>query len=123
VLGAVFGSWDRPVTSKAMQATRGMDTTHRTSPYITRLGPSRGWGQLNLGELWHYRDLLYFFVWRDIKVRYKQTILGASWAILQPLMTMVAFSVFFGRFASIPSDDLPYPIFSYAALVPWTFFS
>jgi lipopolysaccharide transport system permease protein len=76
-----------------------------------------------LRELWAYRELLYFFVWRDIKVRYKQTVLGALWAIIQPLFTMVIFSLFFGRLAKIPSDGLPYPIFSYAALVPWTFFA
>lgn len=89
----------------------------------TRIEPSKGWISLGLGELWNYRELLYFFVWRDIKVRYKQTVLGASWAIIQPLFTMVIFSLFFGRLAKVPSDDLPYPIFSYAALVPWTFFA
>lgn len=78
---------------------------------------------LRLRELWQYRELLYFLTWRDIKVRYKQTVLGATWAILQPLMTMVVFSLFFGGLAKIPSDDVPYPIFSYSALVPWTFFA
>jgi len=76
-----------------------------------------------LGELWQYRELLYFLVWRDIKVRYKQTALGAAWAIIQPVMTMVVFSLFFGKLGKIPSDGIPYPIFSYAALVPWTFFA
>lgn len=85
--------------------------------------PSRGWVSLGLRELWAYRELLYFLVWRDIKVRYKQTILGAAWAIIQPFFTMVIFSVFFGFLARIPSDDIPYPIFAYAALVPWTFFA
>jgi lipopolysaccharide transport system permease protein len=85
--------------------------------------PSTGWVSLKLGELWAYRQLLYFLVWRDIKVRYKQTALGAAWAILQPLLTMVVFSVFFGKLAKVPSDGIPYPLFSYAALVPWTFFS
>jgi lipopolysaccharide transport system permease protein len=89
----------------------------------THIKPSNGWMPLKLGEFWEYRELLYFLVWRDIKVRYKQTILGASWAILQPLLTMVIFSIFFGRLARVPSDGIPYPIFSYAALVPWTFFS
>jgi len=88
-----------------------------------RIEPSKGWVPLKLGELWAYRELLYFFVWRDIKVRYKQTILGVSWAILQPIFTMVIFSIFFGRLAKVPSDGVPYPIFSYAALVPWTFFA
>jgi lipopolysaccharide transport system permease protein len=85
--------------------------------------PSRGWVSLRLKELWTYRELFYFFVWRDIKIRYKQTVLGASWAIIQPLMTMVIFSLFFGRLANMPSDGIPYPIFSYAGLVPWTFFA
>lgn len=90
---------------------------------VVRIRPSSGWASLKLGELWRYRELLYFFVWRDLKVRYKQTILGAAWAILQPFLTMVVFSVFFGRLAQVPSDDLPYPVFAYAALVPWTFFA
>jgi lipopolysaccharide transport system permease protein len=76
-----------------------------------------------LRELWEYRELIYFLIWRDVKVRYKQTVLGAAWAILQPLFTMVVFSVFFGRLAKVPSDGIPYPIFSFAALVPWGFFS
>ncbi|MBE9513727.1 MAG: ABC transporter permease [Chloroflexi bacterium] len=91
-------------------------------PYI-RIEPSKGWVSLKLRELWEYRELLYFLIWRDVKVRYKQTVLGAAWAIIQPLFTMVVFSVFFGRLAKIPSDGIPYPIFSYAALVPWTFFA
>lgn len=89
----------------------------------TRRKPSKGWEVPQLGELWEYRELLFFFVWRDIKVRYKQTVLGAAWAIIQPFFTMVIFSLFFGRLAEIPSDGLPYPLFSYVALVPWTFFS
>ena len=90
---------------------------------VTHIVPRTGWAALKLGELWRYRELLYFFVWRDIKVRYKQTILGAAWAVLQPFLTMVVFSIFFGRLANVPSDDLPYPVFAYAALVPWTFFA
>lgn len=93
------------------------------TPEITRIRPSKGWVSLRLRELWEYRELLWFLVWRDVKVRYKQTALGAGWAILQPVATMVVFSLFFGRLAGIPSDGLPYPIFSFAALVPWTFFS
>lgn len=88
-----------------------------------RIQPSKGWVSLRLNELWQYRELLYFLTWRDIKVRYKQTVLGAAWAILQPFMTMVVFSLFFGALAQIPSDGMPYPIFSYTALVPWTFFA
>lgn len=90
---------------------------------MLRIEPSRGWVPLKLRELWRYRELLYFLTWRDIKVRYKQTVLGASWAILQPFLTMIVFSLFFGRLAEIPSEGVPYPIFSYAALVPWTFFA
>jgi len=90
---------------------------------VTVIRPSRGWISLNLRDLWEYRELLYFLTWRDIKVRYKQTVLGAAWAIIQPFFTMVVFSLFFGRLAKMPSDDIPYPIFSYAALVPWTFFA
>jgi len=78
---------------------------------------------LRLGALWEYRELLYFLTWRDIKVRYKQTVLGGAWAIIQPFFTMIVFSLFFGRLARIPSDGIPYPVFSYAALVPWTFFA
>lgn len=90
---------------------------------ITLIKPLRGWVPLNLRELWDYRELLFYFTWRDIKVRYKQTLLGASWAILQPLFSMVVFSIFFGRLAKMPSDNIPYPIFSYAGLLPWTFFA
>jgi lipopolysaccharide transport system permease protein len=88
-----------------------------------RIEASSGWVSLRLKELWEYRELLYFLTWRDIKVRYKQTALGALWAIIQPFLTMVVFSLFFGRLAKIPSDGVPYPIFSFAALVPWTFFA
>jgi lipopolysaccharide transport system permease protein len=90
---------------------------------VVFLRPSRGWAALRLRELWTYRELLGFLIWRDVKVRYKQTVLGAGWAIIQPFFTMVVFSLFFGRLANIPSDGVPYPIFSYAALVPWTFFA
>lgn len=93
------------------------------SPEITRIESTSGWVAVRIGELYKYRELLYFFTWRDIKVRYKQTILGASWAILQPVMTMVVFSLFFGRLARMPSDGIPYPLFSLTALVPWTFFA
>jgi lipopolysaccharide transport system permease protein len=92
-------------------------------PGLTIIRPSRGWRALDLRELWEYRELLYFLVWRDIKVRYKQTALGASWAVIQPFFTMVVFSLFFGRLAGVPSDDLPYPVFSFTALVPWAFFA
>lgn len=85
--------------------------------------PSHGWLSLNLGDLWKYRELLYFLAWRDVKVRYKQAALGVAWAVLQPLITVVIFSVIFGRLAKLPSDGIPYPVFSYAALIPWRLFS
>ena len=96
-------------------------TKHKDDILI--LKPTHGWGSLNLGEMWKYRELTYFLIWRDIKVRYKQTVLGASWAILQPFLSMIVFSIFFGGFLNVPSEGVPYPIFSYAALLPWGVFS
>jgi lipopolysaccharide transport system permease protein len=93
------------------------------APPTVRIEPVRGWRSLGLGELWAYRELIGFLAWRDVKVRYKQTVLGAAWAILQPLLTMVVFSVFFGRLAGMPSDGIPYPVFSYTALLPWGLFA
>jgi lipopolysaccharide transport system permease protein len=94
-----------------------------TNVEVLHIGPSKGRLHIKLDELWQYRELLYFLAWRDIKVRYKQTVIGAAWAILQPVASMVIFSVIFGNFAKIPSDGLPYPIFAYAALLPWTYFA
>lgn len=88
-----------------------------------RIEAPRGLFNLHLSELWAYRELLYFFVWRDVKVRYKQTLIGVLWVVIQPLMTMGVFTVFFGRLAKLPSQGLPYPVFYFAALVPWTYFS
>jgi lipopolysaccharide transport system permease protein len=88
-----------------------------------RLAPSTGWRFQRFDEIWRYRELLFFLVSRDIKIRYKQTLLGAGWAIIQPLMAMVVFTIFFGRLAKMPSDGLPYPVFSLSALVPWTYFA
>lgn len=90
---------------------------------MLRIEPPHGWLDLDWRELWAARELLYFFVWRDVKVRYKQTAIGAAWAVLQPFMTMVVFSLFFGKLAKIPSHGLPYPIFYYSALLPWMYFS
>ncbi|MBV9543206.1 MAG: ABC transporter permease [Chloroflexi bacterium] len=90
---------------------------------ITRIRPSRGWIQVNLRELWEYRELAYLLGWRDVTIRYKQTVFGAAWAIIQPFLMMVAFSIFFGQLARVPSNGIPYPIFSYAALLPWNYFS
>jgi lipopolysaccharide transport system permease protein len=95
----------------------------RHATAVIRIEPSEGWVALQLRELWEYRELLYFLVWRDIKVRYKQTALGAAWAVIQPCLSMVVFSLFLGKLAQVPSDGVPYPLFSYAALVPWTLFA
>jgi len=89
---------------------------------LTVIRPSRGWIGVDFKELWRYRELLYFLIWRDIKVRYKQSLLGASWAILQPLLTMIIFTVFFGRWAGIPTDDVPQPVFYFAGILPWQLF-
>ncbi len=104
-------------------ATPGPDPRQSESLAVLRIESSHGWVSLGLRELWNYRELIYFFIWRDIKVRYKQTVLGGLWAILQPFFTMLIFSVFFGRLAKIPSDSVPYPLFAFAALVPWQFFA
>jgi lipopolysaccharide transport system permease protein len=98
------------------QETAGNDT-------VIRIEPSRGWSPLKLREFWAYRELLYFLTWRDVKVRYKQTALGVAWAVIQPLSTMIIFSLFFGRLAKMPSDGIPYPIFNLVGLVPWNLFS
>ncbi|HEY7863487.1 MAG TPA: ABC transporter permease, partial [Thermoanaerobaculia bacterium] len=90
---------------------------------LVRIRPATGWSAIRWRELWEYRELLFFLVWRDVKVRYKQTVLGAAWAILQPLLTMIVFTIFFGNLAGVPSEGLPYPLFSYAGLLPWTFFA
>ena len=94
-----------------------------SQPPVLRITPPGRWWVIPLGELWNYRELIYFFVWRDIKVRYKQTAIGAAWAVLQPFLTMLIFSLFFGRLAHIPSEGLPYPIFYYSALLPWMYFA
>jgi lipopolysaccharide transport system permease protein len=90
---------------------------------VLHIAPSKSWVSLRLRQLWEYRELVLFLTWRDIQVRYKQTALGAAWAIIQPVLTMLVFSLFFGRLAKVPSDGVPYPIFAFAALVPWTFFA
>lgn len=107
----------KPVTAGTVAGEHPLEI-----PTLT-IEPTSGWLSLGLGEIREYRELLYFLVWRDVKVRYKQTLLGAAWAILQPTLTMIVFSVLFGKLASIGSDGLPYPIFAYAGLLPWTFFA
>jgi lipopolysaccharide transport system permease protein len=94
-----------------------------STDFHVRIEPPRRWQGLDIRVLWSRRELLYFFTWRDVKVRYRQSVLGVAWAVLQPFLTMVVFSIVFGRVAQIPSDGVPYPVFAYAALVPWTFFS
>lgn len=101
---------------------REHQTTGDLTP-IVRIRPNRGWVTLNARELWSYRELLYFFVWRDLKVRYKQTVFGALWAVIQPFMMMVVFSLFLGRISGIAPAGVPYPLFAFAGLVPWTLFS
>src|SRR5260370_23360727 len=96
---------------------------HAGAPVVVRIEPPHGWLELRLAEVWEYRELLYFFAMRDIKIRYKQTAIGVLWVVLQPLMTMAVFTIFFGRLAKLPSQGLPYPVFYFAALVPWAYFS
>ncbi len=110
------------VEAAAAEAVMPEPETAPAKP-VLRIEPSRGWVALKLNELWDYRELVYFLIWRDVKVRYKQTALGAAWAIVQPFFTMLVFSLFFGRLAKMPSDGIPYPLFAYAALVPWTLFA
>src|SRR5579863_7431947 len=88
-----------------------------------RIEPPRNWFELRLNELWTYRELLFFLVWRDVKIRYKQTVIGVAWVIVQPLLTMLVATLFFGKLAKLPSQGLPYSVFCFAALVPWTYFS
>ena len=119
------------VVAPMLELTRGTTAADREQTqeryfgheHVTVIEPIRGWRALDLRELWAYRELLLVLTMRDIKVRYKQTALGAAWAILQPFMTMVVFTIFFGRLANMPSDGFPYPVFVYSALVPWTFFA
>jgi homopolymeric O-antigen transport system permease protein len=117
------GAPDGRLIQRIHRLLRRRDSRRNPGAIVRTIAPSSGWLDLNLGELWEYRELLYFFVWRDLKIRYKQTAIGAAWAVLQPFLTMVVFSLFFGRLARIPSGGLPYPIFYYSALLPWTYFA
>jgi len=105
-----------------LSASSAVPVSAAEAPVLV-LEPSHGFLKLKLGDVWAYRELLYFLVWRDVKVRYKQTAFGVAWAILQPLMTMVVFSIFFGRLAKMPSDGVPYPVFAFTALLPWQLFA
>lgn len=102
-------------------ATVATQASFRRAPL--RILPSRGWFDTGLREVWAYRELLVFFVWRDVKIRYKQTVIGAAWALLQPFLTMLVFSLIFGRLAKLPTNGLPYPVFYYCALLPWSYFA
>src|SRR3989337_1055023 len=118
---------DDPVVPRASLAgiqRRGhrMSQPAQSIAPITRIQPSRGWAGVNLGELWRHRELLYFLIWRDVKVRYKQTLLGAAWAILKPLFSMIIFYIIFGRLAGIGTDGAPGPVFYFAGLLPWVLF-
>ena len=108
--------------ARAAGVARRADSAASQHPPLV-LEPARGWQLINVRELWQYRELLGFLTWRDVKVRYKQTLLGAAWAILQPALMMVVFTIFFGRMAKVSSGSLPYPIFAFAGLLPWTFFA
>jgi lipopolysaccharide transport system permease protein len=108
---------------KSILARRIFNSHQDESIPVFVIRPSRGLVALDLRELWHYRELLHVLIWRDIKVRYKQTATGTAWAVIQPFFAMVVFSLFFGRLAKIPSEGLPYPIFAYSALLPWQFFA
>lgn len=115
---------NQPDVSAPITSLKKIQGTYKVpeNPLVV-IEPRRGWIPVDLRDLWHYRDLFYILTMRDIKVRYKQTALGATWAIIQPLFTMLIFTLFFGKLAGMPSDGIPYPIFAYAGLLPWTFFS
>jgi homopolymeric O-antigen transport system permease protein len=119
-----------PKSGKALNSPVSTGTSNASiadpvpvAPHWLRIQPSRGWAALNLAELWQYRELIYFLAWRDVKVRYKQTIIGVAWVLLQPLAMMAVFWLLFGRMAKLPSDGAPYPLFVLTALLPWQFFS
>src|ERR1700733_6137883 len=114
---------DMTLTEATPSRVSSVPLAERSELPHTRIEPSKGWISLGLEDLWQYRELLFFLTWRDIKVRYKQTTLGAAWAIIQPLFTMLVFTLFFGRLAKVPSDGIPYPLFSYTALLPWQLFA
>jgi len=117
-----------PISTANPTQNRKLENQHETvaglpdEPLVV-IEPNNGWGALDLRDLWAFRELLYFLTWRDVKVRYKQTELGVAWAIIQPLFTMLIFTLFFGRLAGVPSDNVPYPIFAFTGLLAWTFFS
>lgn len=111
------------MAAREANVTTGAEARDPHDVPVLVIEPTRGWVGLKLRELWEYRELVYFLIWRDVKVRYKQTVLGALWAIIQPLFSMLVFTVVFGKLAKMPSDGIPYPLFSYAALLPWNYFA
>jgi len=111
------------VSESATETPASQSEIHGSQSELTVIEPTGGWRAVDLAELWRYRELLYFLVWRDVKVKYKQTGLGAAWAVIQPITAMVVFTFFFGNLARMPSDGLPYPIFAYAGLLPWNYFA
>jgi lipopolysaccharide transport system permease protein len=111
------------IDSEIRSDPRSGDGTERARRAVRRIQPSNGWVPISLSELWEYRELFLFIVWRDFKVRYKQTVLGALWAVIQPVTTMVVFSIFLGKLANVPSDGVPYPIFSFSGILPWNLFA
>jgi lipopolysaccharide transport system permease protein len=113
---------DQQTATVFTQHSGSADFALPDEPLVT-IEPNKDWSAIELRDLWAFRELLYFLTWRDVKVRYKQTELGIAWAIIQPLLTMLIFTIFFGRLAGVPSDNIPYPIFAYAGLLPWTFFA
>jgi lipopolysaccharide transport system permease protein len=110
-------------TTTSTESQAPVDAGRLPEKPIVVIAPSKAWRSLDWTALWAYRELLYFLSWRDVMIRYKQTLLGAAWAVLQPLMSMLIFTLFFGKLAKVPSDGIPYPLFAYAGLLPWTFFS
>ncbi len=118
-----INSSQRATVEAAIDDHLDREDSHSTEEPLFTIRPGNRWVALNLGDLWAYRELLYFLTWRDVKVRYKQTVLGASWAVIQPLFSMLVFTLFFGKLARVPSDGIAYPLFAYAGLLPWTYFS
>src|ERR1700740_1356622 len=112
------------LTDEAMLESSAEDPmVDSVAALVTTIRPASGWQLIDIRELWRFRGLIYFLTWRDVKVRYKQTVLGAAWAVLQPVLTTLIFTLFLGRLVQVPSDGVPYPLFTFAALVPWTFFA
>jgi homopolymeric O-antigen transport system permease protein len=118
-----FTFYDSPFTFYLAQRDMSSEERYFGYQHKTVIKPSSGWLSVDLGEVWAYRELLVLLAWRDVSVRYKQSVAGIGWAVFQPLMTMVIFTIIFGKFAKLPSDGLPYPVFTYCALLPWNYFA